>query len=46
MWRNPVTRKQICVLAEDWGVKEETGTAGESRSIMGWFKVVMVSISL
>ncbi|KAK3296850.1 flavoprotein [Chaetomium fimeti] len=41
MWRNPVTEKQIRVLTDDWGVKEEvTGPAGEARSIIGWFKVI------
>jgi hypothetical protein len=43
MWRNPVTKKQICVLTEDWGVKEGKCAAGETRAIMGWFKVIMVS---
>jgi phosphopantothenoylcysteine decarboxylase len=41
MWRNPVTKKQICVLTEDWGVKEGKCAAGETRAIMGWFKVIM-----
>lgn len=41
MWRNPVTEKQIRVLTDDWGVKEEvTCPAGETRSIIGWFKVI------
>jgi phosphopantothenoylcysteine decarboxylase len=41
MWRNPVTNKQIRVLTDDWGVKEEaTGPASETRSIIGWFKVI------
>ncbi|EAQ85843.1 hypothetical protein CHGG_07096 [Chaetomium globosum CBS 148.51] len=41
MWRNPVTNKQIRVLTDDWGVKEKaTGPASETRSIIGWFKVI------
>ena len=45
MWRNPVTEKQIRVLTDDWGVKEEvTCPAGETRSIIGWFKVITVSL--
>ena len=46
MWRNPVTEKQIRVLTDDWGVKEEaTYSAGETRSIIGWFKVITVSLA-
>ncbi|KAH6627043.1 flavoprotein [Chaetomium sp. MPI-SDFR-AT-0129] len=41
MWRHPVTEKQIQVLTDDWGVKEEAvGAAGEARAIVGWFKVI------
>ncbi|KAH6641651.1 flavoprotein-domain-containing protein [Chaetomium tenue] len=41
MWRNPVTNKQIRVLTDDWGVKEEvTDPTSETRSIVGWFKVI------
>ncbi|KAK4148046.1 flavoprotein [Dichotomopilus funicola] len=44
MWRHPVTEKQIQVLTDDWGVKEEAvGAAGEARAIVGWFKVIAVS---
>lgn len=45
MWRNPITQKQIRVLTEDWGVKEQVGVAGAVRSITGWFQVLTVSIS-
>ncbi|KAK3326381.1 flavoprotein-domain-containing protein [Apodospora peruviana] len=45
MWRHPVTGKQIRVLAEDWGVKEEepvtTSNEGESDLSGGWFQVIM-----
>jgi hypothetical protein len=44
MWRNPITDKQIRVLTDEWGVKEEEHVAGRVRSITGWFQVVMVSI--
>ncbi|KAH6840776.1 flavoprotein-domain-containing protein [Chaetomium sp. MPI-CAGE-AT-0009] len=41
MWKNPVTEKQIRVLTDDWGVKEEAAhPAGETRAIVGWFKVI------
>ncbi|TVY46276.1 putative phosphopantothenoylcysteine decarboxylase [Lachnellula cervina] len=37
MWRHPVTRRQIRVLEEEWGVGDEDG--GESES-QGWFEVL------
>ncbi|KAK4251757.1 flavoprotein [Corynascus novoguineensis] len=41
MWRHPITAKQIRVLTDDWGVKEEAVCDnGDSLSITGWFKVV------
>lgn len=44
MWRHPVTVKQIKVLTDDWGVKEEAAdVTGETRVITGWFKVITVS---
>jgi hypothetical protein len=43
MWRNPITAKQIRVLEDDWGVKEEVSVTGTVRSIVGWFRVLMVS---
>lgn len=46
MWRNPITEKQIRVLADDWGVRVEEAVAGTTRSIVGWFQVLTVSISL
>lgn len=44
MWRNPITEKQIRVLTEDWGVKEEVCVTGRTRSITGWFEVLTVSV--
>ncbi|KAK4241031.1 hypothetical protein C8A03DRAFT_12683 [Achaetomium macrosporum] len=41
MWRNPITEKQIRVLTDEWGVKEEEHAAGRVRSITGWFQVIM-----
>jgi len=46
MWRHPITAKQIRVLAEDWGVKEELvpvpeGEVGSSQG-GGWFQVISV----
>lgn len=41
MWRNPITEKQIRVLTDEWGVKEEEHAAGQMRSITGWFQVIM-----
>ncbi|KAK4152923.1 hypothetical protein C8A00DRAFT_15823 [Chaetomidium leptoderma] len=43
MWRNPITAKQMCMLAEDWGVKGETNVAGPVPSITGWFQVLTVN---
>ncbi|KAK4121426.1 flavoprotein [Parathielavia appendiculata] len=40
MWRNPITAKQIEMLSDDWGVKEDVGITGGSRSITGWFQVL------
>ncbi|KAL2191962.1 flavoprotein [Thermothelomyces heterothallicus CBS 203.75] len=41
MWRHPITAKQIRVLKEDWGVKEEPASGvGDSLSNIGWFKVI------
>ncbi|KAL2139648.1 hypothetical protein VTI28DRAFT_4896 [Corynascus sepedonium] len=41
MWRHPITAKQIRVLTDDWGVKEEAvSDIGDSLSITGWFRVV------
>lgn len=42
MWRHPVTRKQIAVLEDEWGVKDggvEEGEDGGS-SEEGWFEVL------
>ena len=41
MWRNPMTAKQIRVLTDDWGVKDEPSADGASA---GWFKVLTVGI--
>ncbi|KAK3308008.1 flavoprotein-domain-containing protein [Chaetomium strumarium] len=41
MWRNPITEKQIRVLTDEWGVKEEEHAAGRVRSITGWFQIIM-----
>ncbi|KAL2152585.1 hypothetical protein VTH82DRAFT_5769 [Thermothelomyces myriococcoides] len=42
MWRHPITAKQIRVLKEDWGVKEESEPAiDNSPADNGWFKVIM-----
>lgn len=47
MWRHPITAKQIRVLTDDWGVKEEAvSDIGDSLSITGWFRVVTVSTPL
>jgi len=35
MWRHPVTKKQIKVLEEEWGISEE-----KSNSNDGWFEVL------
>jgi len=35
MWRQPIAKKQIKVLEEEWGVKEGDGEEGE-----GWFEVL------
>ncbi|GAB1315072.1 hypothetical protein MFIFM68171_05282 [Madurella fahalii] len=40
MWRNPITNKQIRVLSDEWGVKEDLGMAGGARPITGWFQVL------
>ncbi|KAK4138810.1 flavoprotein [Trichocladium antarcticum] len=40
MWRNPITKKQIRVLTEDWGVREEVSVTTRTRSITGWFEVL------
>ena len=50
MWRHPITAKQIRVLAEDWGVKEEPipapeGEVGSSEG-EGWFQVIRVCLPL
>ena len=50
MWRHPITAKQIRVLAEDWGVKEEPipapeGDVGSSEG-EGWFQVIRVCLPL
>lgn len=50
MWRHPITAKQIRVLAEDWGVKEEPVPAPEgevgSTEGEGWFQVISVCLCL
>lgn len=49
MWRHPITTKQIRVLAEDWGVKNQDDVDGEgvatkeSGQSEGWFQVIKVS---
>ncbi|KAK4104629.1 flavoprotein [Parathielavia hyrcaniae] len=40
MWRNPITAKQIRMLSDDWGVKENVSVTGGPRSITGWFQVL------
>lgn len=46
MWRHPITAKQIRVLAEDWGVKEEPVPAPDGEVALtegeGWFQVISV----
>lgn len=46
MWRHPITAKQIRVLAEDWGVKEESVPAPDGEVALtegeGWFQVISV----
>jgi phosphopantothenoylcysteine decarboxylase len=46
MWRNPITAKQIRILEDDWGVKEGVCVTGKVRSIVGWFQVLTVSITI
>lgn len=46
MWRNPITDKQIRVLTDEWGVKEDLGMAGGAKLITGWFQVLTVSFPL
>lgn len=46
MWRHPITAKQIRVLADDWGVKEEAVPATDGEVALtegeGWFQVISV----
>lgn len=47
MWRHPITAKQIRVLAEDWGVREQVTADGEVETKdadqpEGWFQVIKV----
>lgn len=50
MWRHPITAKQIKVLSEDWGVKDDDSTeatgSGEGEETGagaggGWFQVIL-----
>lgn len=37
MWRHPLTKRQIRVLEEDWGVCDDNGNLHDSE---GWFEVL------
>jgi phosphopantothenoylcysteine decarboxylase len=37
MWRHPITRRQIKVLEEEWGVCDETADEDEAE---GWFEML------
>lgn len=37
MWRQPVTRRQITMLTDEWGVKDGKGKDGSEE---GWFEVL------
>jgi len=39
MWRHPITKSQIKVLEEDWGVREESMDSHEEEND-GWFEVL------
>jgi phosphopantothenoylcysteine decarboxylase len=39
MWRHPITKRQIKVLEEEWGVGEES-FATEGEDTKGWFQVL------
>ena len=39
MWRHPITKSQIKVLEEDWGVREESVDLHEEEND-GWFEVL------
>jgi len=39
MWRQPITKRQIKVLAEDWGVCEENVDLDDDEA-EGWFEVL------
>jgi len=39
MWRHPITKRQIKVLEEDWGVCEESVDLHEDEND-GWFEVL------
>jgi len=39
MWRHPITKRQIKVLEEEWGVGEEGSAVGE-EDLSGWFEVL------
>lgn len=39
MWRHPITKSQIKVLEEDWGVREESMGLHEEEND-GWFEVL------
>lgn len=49
MWRHPITTKQIRVLAEDWGIRDQDDVDSdgiatkESGQSEGWFQVIKVS---
>lgn len=36
----------MCILSEDWGVKEEECAKGQLRAIRGWFQVITVGFHL
>lgn len=49
MWLHPVTAKQIRVLQEEWGVKEDGDDANKTDPLAseGWFEVIKpIEVSL
>jgi len=55
MWRHPITTKQIRVLAQDWGIKDNGAIQSSSAELAGdssqpglqegWFQVIEVSVA-
>jgi phosphopantothenoylcysteine decarboxylase len=37
MWRQPITKKQLAILEDEWGVSANDGSPNESK---GWFEVL------